>query len=103
MDYVEGGYPLSNEKDVEYFRRVQKLNLRHAKVCAFGMTRRKGIKAQDDLGMQALAASGAPVCTVVEKPGTSTLPTSGGKIDAERRPPPRWNQLHFPPPAATVR
>ncbi|MFO0904353.1 MAG: citramalate synthase [Pirellulales bacterium] len=67
VDYVEGGYPLSNEKDSEYFQRVQKLNLKHAKVCAFGMTRRRGVKAEDDPGMKALLLSGAPVCTVVGK------------------------------------
>jgi 2-isopropylmalate synthase len=67
FDYVEGGYPLSNEKDAEYFRRVRKLNLGRTKVCAFGMTRRKGFRAADDPGMRALLDSGAPVCTVVGK------------------------------------
>lgn len=67
VDFVEGGYPLSNEKDAEYFRRARQLPLRHAKLCAFGMTRRKGLRAEDDPGMQALLASEAPVCTVVGK------------------------------------
>ena len=67
FDYIEGGYPLSNEKDVEFFRQVQDMDLQHAKICAFGMTRRRGIAAADDPGMQALAQSGAPVCTVVGK------------------------------------
>ena len=67
VDYVEGGYPLSNEKDVEFFQRVKELGLRHAKVCAFGMTRRRGIEAKDDPGMRALYESEAPVCTVVGK------------------------------------
>ena len=67
VDYVEGGYPLSNEKDAEYFARIQQLDLQHARVCAFGMTRRKGISAQDDPGMLALANAGSPVCTVVGK------------------------------------
>ena len=67
VDYVEGGYPLSNEKDVEFFSRVQQLDLQHAKVCAFGMTRRKGIAAEEDPGMQALVNSEAPVCTLVGK------------------------------------
>lgn len=67
IDYIEGGYPLSNEKDAEYFQQVQNLGLTHAKVCAFGMTRRKGIKADDDPGMVALVASGAPVITLVGK------------------------------------
>jgi 2-isopropylmalate synthase len=67
VDYIEGGFPASNPKDAEYFQRVQKLPLKHAKVCAFGMTRRRGVKAEDDPGMQALVGSGAPVCTVVGK------------------------------------
>ncbi|MCA9177710.1 MAG: citramalate synthase [Planctomycetales bacterium] len=67
IDYVEGGYPLSNEKDEAYFQRVRGLNLQHAKICAFGMTRRRGFKACDDIGMQALAKSEAPVCTIVGK------------------------------------
>lgn len=67
FDYIEGGYPLSNEKDFEYFQKVQELSLKHAKVCAFGMTRRKGIDASEDIGMRALVDSKAPVCTVVGK------------------------------------
>jgi len=67
VDFVEGGYPLSNEKDAEYFRRVQELDLKTVKVCAFGMTRRKGIQAADDPGMQALLGSNAPVVTIVGK------------------------------------
>jgi 2-isopropylmalate synthase len=67
VDYIEGGYPLSNDKDAEYFRRVQELPLEHAKICAFGMTRRRSGKAEDDQGIRALVECGAPVCTVVGK------------------------------------
>ncbi len=67
FDYIEGGYPLSNPKDEEYFRQVQELPLKHARVCAFGMTRRKGVSAAEDVGMQALINSGAPACTIVGK------------------------------------
>ena len=67
IDYVEGGYPLSNEKDAEFFERIKESNLSHAKVCAFGMTRRKGITAAEDPGMVALLASGAPCITIVGK------------------------------------
>jgi len=67
VDYIEGGYPLSNPKDVAFFEEVQKLELRHARVCAFGMTRRKEIDPADDPGMQALVGSGAPVITIVGK------------------------------------
>ena len=67
FDYIEGGYPLSNPKDTEYFQRVAKMDLKHAKVTAFGMTRRKEIAAKDDVGMQALRDSEAPVVTIVGK------------------------------------
>ncbi len=67
VDFIEGGYPLSNEKDAEFFQRAQELDLKHAKVCAFGMTRRKGIDASEDEGMLALVNSGAPVVTIVGK------------------------------------
>jgi len=67
VDYIEGGYPLSNEKDEEFFRKTKAMDLKHAKICAFGMTRRNGVKAADDVGMRALVDSEAPVCTVVGK------------------------------------
>jgi len=67
VDYVEGGYPLSNPKDAAFFRAARDLDLRHAKVAAFGMTRRKGVAAEDDAGMQALVAAGTPAVTVVGK------------------------------------
>lgn len=67
IDYIEGGYPLSNPKDVEYFQRVRDLPLAHAKVVSFGMTRRKGCGAEDDTCMQALRDARTPVCTVVGK------------------------------------
>lgn len=67
VDFVEGGYPLSNEKDAEFFARVKDLQLKHARVCAFGMTRRRGVSADDDPGMRALLASQAPVITLVGK------------------------------------
>lgn len=67
VDFVEGGYPLSNDKDAEYFARARDMDLRNAKICAFGMTRRKGVSAAEDPGMKALVDSGAPVCTLVGK------------------------------------
>ncbi|MFP6768543.1 MAG: citramalate synthase, partial [Planctomycetaceae bacterium] len=67
FDFVEGGYPLSNPKDFEYFQAVRDLELQHVRVAAFGMTRRRGMAAEDDIGMQALRDSQAPVCTVVGK------------------------------------
>ena len=67
VDYIEGGYPLSNPKDKAFFRDVRKRNVKRARIAAFGMTRRRGIKADGDAGMQALLASEAPVITIVGK------------------------------------
>ena len=67
VDYIEGGYPLSNPKDEAFFSEVRKQSLQHAKVAAFGMTRRKGTAAEADEGMQALLRSEAPVVTIVGK------------------------------------
>ncbi len=67
FDFIEGGYPLSNPKDEEYFHRAADLDLQHAKICAFGMTRRRGVDAPDDVGLRALRDSKAPVITIVGK------------------------------------
>jgi 2-isopropylmalate synthase len=67
VDYIEGGFPLSNPKDAAFFRDVGDLKLRHAKVAAFGMTRRRGVLAEEDPGMQALLAAETPVVTIVGK------------------------------------
>ena len=67
VDFVEGGYPASNTKDAEFFARASELQLSNAKVCAFGMTRRRGMKAADDIGIQALVAAETPVVTIVGK------------------------------------
>lgn len=67
IDYIEGGYPLSNEKDIEYFRQVRELNLKQARVCAFGMTRRRDVNADSDPGMRALLDSTTAMCTIVGK------------------------------------
>src|SRR6476660_6350313 len=67
FDLVEGGYPLSNPKDAEFFARIAEQPLKHSRLCAFGMTRRRGVKAADDPGMKALVESKAPVVTIVGK------------------------------------
>lgn len=67
VDYIEGGFPLSNPKDEAFFREVKDLKLKHAKVAAFGMTRRRGIKASEDTGLKALLAAETPVVTLVGK------------------------------------
>ena len=65
--YIEGGWPGSNPKDAAYFDQVLSLDLKNAKIAAFGSTRRKLIKPEDDANIQALVDAHTPVVTVVGK------------------------------------
>jgi 2-isopropylmalate synthase len=65
--YIEGGWPGSNPKDVEFFERVGELNLRNAKISAFGSTCRVDKIPDEDENIQAMLNSGTSVCTVVGK------------------------------------
>jgi 2-isopropylmalate synthase len=67
VDYIEGGYPLSNPKDFEYFQAMKGRPLKHAKVVAFGMTRRKNADAATDTCIKALLDAQTPVVTIVGK------------------------------------
>ncbi|HET8960565.1 citramalate synthase [Nocardioides sp.] len=68
VGYIEGGWPGANPKDTEFFRRAaDELDLRHAKLAAFGATRRPGVAAADDPMVAALRDSGAGVVTLVAK------------------------------------
>jgi 2-isopropylmalate synthase len=68
VGFVEGGWPGSNPKDTEFFRRAAtELDLRTAQLTAFGATRRPGAKAADDPLVAALRDSGAGVVTLVAK------------------------------------
>lgn len=65
--YIEGGWPGSNPRDEEFFRAVKKLHLRHARIAAFGSTRRANIAAADDLNIRLLLKAETPVVTIVGK------------------------------------
>lgn len=68
IDYIEGGWPNpGNPLDEEFFREVSKLNLKHAKVAAFGSTRRPKILPENDVLLKTLVVSGAPVKTIFGK------------------------------------
>lgn len=67
IDYIEGGFPASNPKDIAFFEAVRTMPLRHAKIAAFGSTCKKGVAAADDQGLADLLACGAPVVTIVGK------------------------------------
>ena len=67
VDYVEGGYAGSNEKDMQLFRDLKKNPLKHAKLVAFGSTRRAGTTAAKDPFVASLLKAGTPVVSVVGK------------------------------------
>ncbi len=67
VHYIEGGWPGSNPKDAAFFARVPELGLGHARVSAFGATRHKHTRCEDDPNLAALVAAGTPVVTLVGK------------------------------------
>jgi len=67
MDYIEGGWPGSNPKDIEFFERMRNERLSHSKLCAFGSTRRPHRAAKDDDLIQQLLQAETPVITVFGK------------------------------------
>jgi 2-isopropylmalate synthase len=67
MHYIEGGWPGSNEKDIEFFREARKLKFKHAKLAAFGSTRRANTPVEKDPQVELLLEAGTPVVTLVCK------------------------------------
>jgi 2-isopropylmalate synthase len=67
VHYIEGGWPGSNPKDAEFFRRMQAVPPSRAKVAAFGSTRRAGIRCEEDGNLLALVEADTPVVTLVGK------------------------------------
>jgi 2-isopropylmalate synthase len=67
IDYVEGGWPGSNDRDAAFFGAVKKAHLKHSKIAAFGSTRRSGVKAAQDRNLMLLIKADTPVATVVGK------------------------------------
>lgn len=67
IHYIEGGYPGSNPKDSEYFKKANKLKLKHSALVAFGSTHKPKHKAKDDANLKALLESEASVITIFGK------------------------------------
>ena len=67
IDYIEGGWPGSNPKDIEFFKRVSGISLKHAKVAAFGSTRKKNTKAEHDSNLRLLLEAKTPAITIFGK------------------------------------
>ena len=64
---IEGGWPGSNPKDAEFFRRMRDFPLERARIAAFGSTRRAGLLCEEDPSIRALVAADTPVVTLVGK------------------------------------
>jgi 2-isopropylmalate synthase len=67
MHYIEGGWPGSNPRDLEFFALARKHKFKHARLAAFSMTRRKGVPVEKDEGMRMLLEAGTPVICIVGK------------------------------------
>ena len=67
MDYIEGGWPGSNPKDIEFFETMRKRPLHRARLAAFGSTRRPNTTAAADAMINMLVSAETPVVTIFGK------------------------------------
>ncbi len=70
VTYIEAGNPGSNPKDMEFFKAVSQKHFKNAKVCAFGSTRRKNCRAEDDSNLKSLLAAGTETVVIFGKSWT---------------------------------
>ena len=67
VHYIEGGWPGSNPKDIEFFAQAQKKKFKNARLAAFGSTRKKGVPVEQDDQVRLLIEAGTPVVTIFGK------------------------------------
>lgn len=67
IDYIEGGWPGSNPKDMQFFRQIKRQRIKHAKVCAFGATTRPHTRPQKDANIKALLKAETKIITLFGK------------------------------------
>ncbi len=67
VDYIEGGWPGSNPKDMEFFERMKKVKLQHAKLASFGSTCRASSSPESDENVNQLLRAETPVVTIFGK------------------------------------
>lgn len=67
VHYIEGGWPGSNPKDMEFFKQAARRKWKCAKIAAFSMTRRKGVAVESDELMRQILEAQTPVVTIVGK------------------------------------
>ncbi|MBC3795714.1 citramalate synthase [Acetobacterium tundrae] len=70
VDYIEAGNPGSNPKDIEFFNRIKGMQLKHAKLVAFGSTRRGGIAVEEDANLKAILETQTPAVAIFGKSWT---------------------------------
>ncbi|OGO18089.1 MAG: citramalate synthase [Chloroflexi bacterium RBG_16_48_8] len=70
VTFIEGGWPGSNPKDVDFFAQIRSIQWQQANLAAFGATRRSGIRVEEDENLHALLKAETPVCTLVGKTWT---------------------------------
>ena len=67
IHYIEGGWPGSNPKDLRFFQLAREIDFQHARLTAFGATRKSGVPVEQDQNVKLLIESGAPAVAVVGK------------------------------------
>jgi len=67
IDYIEGGWPGSNPKDMQFFDLARRVEFRRARLVAFGSTRKPGTQPEEDVNLKALIASKTPAVAVFGK------------------------------------
>ena len=67
VDYVEAGNPGSNPKDLEFFERTRTMKLKHARLAAFGSTRRRDTRVDEDGNVQSMLLADTPVVVIFGK------------------------------------
>ncbi|MDD3382584.1 MAG: citramalate synthase [Bacilli bacterium] len=67
ITYIEAGNPASNPKDLEFFEKLSQIELKNSKICAFGSTRRKKSKVEDDANIKALLSTNTSVISIFGK------------------------------------
>ncbi|MEL9990098.1 MAG: citramalate synthase [Thermoproteus sp.] len=70
VDYIEGGWPYSNPKDLDFFKAMREYPLVRAKLAAFGSTRRKGVRPKDDESLNSIVKADVPVAVIFGKSWT---------------------------------
>ena len=83
VHYIEGGYPGSNPKDAEFFERARELDLKHARLVAFGSTRRAGGDAATDAAIRSVLDAQTPVVTLVGKSSAAQVRDVLGTTEEE--------------------